>query len=390
MKSKIGLWALLTGLVLSHSAMAQDSNSSALQSASFLKLEPVSARPFNFTGNWKFDIGGGNAQEGKDTWSAGYLYFWSNLDFKFNSQLRAHILPYGRLYGGRAQERWDDDSLDSRVGVGDAIVAWEPLKVVELKGGIHSQSIVNQPMLVSNLRSFPGAQEIFKAEAYGVTGRLIFQQVIPHSYSLNTERMKQETLPWFKTEHAEIEGKQFGWLEWKAKGGLYEWSDIPSKVAFESIRLGNSGDNATVANSRFNFRHQGWFGGGSLCYCANDSSVNLIGEFDRVHNSRAPGNAADAQMWGLGPKIKWKGTELTVLYHSYFIESDATIAAYNKSRLGNTNRIGHHLEASLHFVDQHFMLYAEMYQAKPINDRDVDQRNMQQFYLGLETDYVSF
>ncbi len=383
MKSKIGLWAVLTGLIFSALAHAQDMNTSSLKSES-------SARPFAFKGDWKFDLGGGTAQEGKDTWSAGYLYLNSNLDFKLNSMLNAHFEPMARLYGGRAQERWDDDTLESRVGVTDAHVSFEPIKYVQLKGGVHSQRILDEPMLVSGLRSFYGAQEILKGEAGEFKGRLVFQQVVPNSYSLNTEREKQETLPWFKTEHVEIGGKHFGWMEWKAKGGLYQWSDIPSKVAFESIRQGNSGDNATIPTSRFYYSHQGWFGGASLCYCDNNSNVGLVGDYNRVHNNRAPGDAADAQMLGFGPKIKWKGIELDLRYHSYFIESDATIAGYNKSRLGNTNRIGDHLEANLRFVDQHFSIYGEMYKAKPINDRDVEQKNMEQYYFGVETDYVSF
>lgn len=384
MRSKTGWW--LAGLVVvCNIALAQETSTTSM------KLEePRTSRPFGFHGNWMFDVGGGNAQEGKDTWSAAYLYVSSNLYFKFHEQLRAHIAPMARLYGGRAQERYDDDSLDSRVGVHEAYVAYSPFQFLELKAGGHSQSIVQNSMLVSGLRSFAGFQEIIKAESGDFKARVVAQQVIPNSYSLNTEREKQEALPWFRTEHAEFEGKHWNWFEWKAMGGLYEWNDIPSKVVYESVRIGNAPlTTPTPAGSRFAYGHQGWFGGTELCYC-DASNVNFVGEFKRVHNTRAPGDAADAQMWGFGPKVKWKNRELDFRYRSYFIESDATVAAYNKSRLGNTNRIGENIEVYLRFTDLKFALYGEMYKAKPINTADVQQRDMEQYYFGLETEYVSF
>ena len=207
MKSKIGWWALLAGMVLSIPALAEDIATSSLKTA-------PAGRPFAYTGDWKFDLGGGNAQEGKDTWSAGYLYFHSHLDFKLIDSMSVHLEPMARLYGGRAQERYDDDSLDSRVGVSDAHLSFSPVKFAEIKAGVLSQRFLDQQMLVSGLRVFPGVQGILKAETGELKGRLVLQQVIPNSYSLNTEREKQETLPWFRTQHAEAEGKHFGWLEW--------------------------------------------------------------------------------------------------------------------------------------------------------------------------------
>jgi len=356
-----------------------------------MKLEPsASSRPYGMKGDWNFDLGGGNSQEGKDTWSAAYFWFSSNLQFTLNEDLKVHISPYARLYGGRAQERYDDDSLNSRIGLMDAHLAYEPVNFLELKAGAHSQRILDSSMLVSGLRSFAGFQEIVKAKGGGLEVRVVAQQVIPSSYTLNTEREKQEQMPWFRTEHVEVAGKHWGWLEWRALGGLYRWSDIPAKVVYESVRLGNApATTPTPAGSRFAFGHEGWFGGTEVCYCDN-SNVGFVGEFQRVHNNSAPGDAADAQLWGFGPKIKWKNRSLDIRYRSYFIESDATVAAYNRSRWGNTNRIGDNLEFKLHFEDKKFSLYGEMFKAKPINTADVQQRDMEQYYFGVETDYASF
>jgi hypothetical protein len=213
--------------------------------------------------------------------------------------------------------------------------------------------------------------------------------VIPTSYSLNDEREKQETLPWFRTEHLELSGKSLGWLEWKARAGHFFWKDIPAKVTYQSRRVGNVGPGDTIPGSSFSFGHEGWFAGGSLCYC-NLKPVDFVAEYHRVQNVLAPSNSRDAEMWGVGPRIRWAKHELDLRYRGYFIESDATVAAYNKSRLGNTNRIGDIIEASLKFEEYHFSLYAEIYRAKPINERDTDQRKLDQYYFGVETDYASF
>jgi hypothetical protein len=351
---------------------------------------PADSRPFKFKGNWQIDIGGFNSQEGKDTASAGYLWFDSNLDLSFHKTLNAHIEPVARLYGGRAQERYDDDSLVSRAGVNDAHISFQPVWPVELKGGIHNQKIVDNTMLISRWRAFAGTQEIFRAKAGQFEGRIVLQQVIPNSHSLNTEREKQEALPWFRTEHIEVGGKHWKWLEWKTKAGRYEWSDIPAKVVYESVRTGNApGATPTVAGSRFAYEHKGWFAGAEACLCS-DFPIGLAVEYDRIRNRQAPKNSADAQRWGVGPKIKWPGNTLSVLYRSFFIESDATVSAYNSSRLGGTNRIGDSLEFKLHFERLHFTLYAEAYRAKPINTRGTQQRDMETYYFGLETDYANF
>lgn len=384
MGSKRLWWVVLAGVVYTTSAFGQSPGTSVMQ------MGPAAKRPYGFEGEWKFLLGGGNAQEGKDTWSAAYLWFSANLKFKLAPDLKANISPMIRTYGGRAQERYDDDSLNNRFGVYDAHISYSPFEALELKGGALTQYSLSTPMLVSGLRSFAGFQEILKARVGEVEGRLVFQQVIPGSSSMNTEREKQEALPWFRTEHLELKGLHGGQVEWKALGGYYEWKDIPSKIAYESWRQGNAAFGTPLpGNTQLAYSHQGLFGGGELLFNAFDG-LALVGEYSRVHNVTAPSNAADAQMFGGGPRIRWKNRTLDIRYRSYFIESDATIAAYNKSRLGNTNRIGTNLEVNLHFADYGFTLYGEMYRARPINTADVQQRDLDQYYFGVETDYASF
>ncbi len=113
-------------------------------------------------------------------------------------------------------------------------------------------------------------------------------------------------------------------------------------------------------------------------------------EFNRVHNFRAPGDSADGQLIGIGPKFKiGSNIEVDLRYRPYFIESDATVAAYSKSKFGNTNREGYNLEASVKFIKERFSIFAENYNARPIN-YDLNQRNLSIIYMGVETEYAPF
>lgn len=341
-------------------------------------------------GKWALDLGGGASSEGKDEGAFAYSFFFTEFQFQFTPWLTAKVAPYGRLYSARSQERADDDSYATRIGLSDAYLAYVPYDAIELRGGTFRQKFLGAPMVISNYRSFPGLQQIGRLEFQGVNAELTLQQLIPTSHSLNVDRIEQEKLPMFQTQSVGLKGRAMDALDWEVKGGLYQWSNIPSKVAYESMKKGNEPTgNELPTNTKYRFGHQGWFGGFDLCYCTGEM-FGFVVEYQRAQNLKAPSNSADGQLWGLGPKINWGDYELDVRYRSYFIESDLTVAAYGRSRFGYTNRIGENLEAKLNFKKNKFAIYAELFRADPINPRNTQQRDMTEFYIGVETDYASF
>ncbi|MGE4132218.1 MAG: hypothetical protein AB7F86_11310 [Bdellovibrionales bacterium] len=378
-----GVWAL--GLGLTCVAFAQEGTSRS-------ELSPlIHNRKFEMTGDWKFDLGGANGQEAKDAYTAAYVYFSSNFDFNFAKIIKARISPWARAFSGRSQDRFDDGGLDNKISLHEFWLGVEPLPFVELRAGAHHQGVLGSPMLVSGLRTFPGLQEIFKAKfTPEFEGKIVLQQVVPTSSSLNDEREDVEPLPWFRTEHIEFKGRAFRKLEWKVFGGRYAWQDIPMKVATESAKHGNSLDtNGYSLYGRLTYQHKGYFGGSTVCFCDDENGYGIVGEYMRSTNTEVPSGLADSQLIGIGPKVTIGDVEVDVRYRKYFIEPEATVAAYNKSRFGNTNRDGHNAEVNLKFLKHGFSLYGEMYQAKPL-DKTKDQHDMALYYLGVETDYASF
>jgi hypothetical protein len=184
-----------------------------------------------------------------------------------------------------------------------------------------------------------------------------------------------------------LKGRQ-QWLKWQATAGHYAWGNIPAKVVFESRRIGNVGYGENVPSNGYVYDHKGWYGATELCYCTDDP-VNFAVEFERIHNTEAASDSADAQLWGIGPNFNFGDYVLDVRYRRYFIESDATVAYYNKSRYGNTNRIGDNIEVTWHSKKDQFSIVAEAYFAEPIN-RDPNQRDLTVFFIGVETDYARF
>lgn len=381
------VWLALAGLVFYTQAHAlQPSNTSIMD-------KPEAAESKRRTsGDFELDLGGVSEQEGKDSSEGAYLYFSPNFNIRLSEEFRLKISPWARVYSTRSQERFSDSNSDSFVFLYDAYGSYEPVKWFEARAGILSQNYVWNSMLVSNYASFPGAQAIFKAQwTRDVGSKFIISQTIPVSHSNNDERQSSEGLPRFTTLSGDVEGKAWdNRIAFKAMAGYYEWSQMPSKVVEKSRVRGNWGVGETIAGSKFLFEHKGVFGAGEVCYC-DSSNVGFVGEYKRIYNPEVPGQYADAEMFGFGPRVRWKDHEFNFRYRSFFIEREVTVAAYNRSRFGHTNRIGENLSASLSFEKHGFNLFVEMFKAKPlIADPTQNQKYLELYYFGVETHNVSF
>ncbi len=378
------LAALLLGIFLfSAFTYAQNTASSALKTGD---LKPDFDKKWQL--GWSGQFVGQTYEEGKDQGGGVMITFQPHAQWNFLKDFRFYFEPRVRLSSSRMQQRFDDSPFDNYISVVDGYVGYSPISYLDLKVGALSQGFVDNSMLVSSWRTFPGSQEVVAVPLNQVKVGAKAEQVIPTSYSLNDERREVEKLPSLQTESIFVSGKHFDAIEWKANAGLFAWRNIPTKVVADSRLLGNVGDGPDIPNSRFAYRHMGWYGGGDFCYCPKQVFGFAL-EYDRVQNTEAPGDAADAQSWGLGPVLTFDQRVLNLRYRQFFIESDATVAAYGKSRYGYTNRIGQELAAELQFKDKGFSIFTEWVTARTINI-DPNQRDLQIVRVGLETSYADF
>ncbi|MGE0526675.1 MAG: hypothetical protein AB7P49_06395 [Bdellovibrionales bacterium] len=381
------MWAVVPGL---HAQLNSGTNPQSLlvpPARSELNSESLApVRPW--TGEWNFQIGGLSFEEGKDEGAAAFLYFSTRFEYRFSSLLKARVKPQLQMYSSRVQERYDNDFSESRVRMDEAHLAFQPVQQLELRAGAIDQGELSSPLLVANSRAFPGFQEILSQTWGNYRLGVMAQQVVPTSYSLNTEREREEELPTFLTESLHVSAREFDNLDLDLSVGRYHWSDLPDKVAFESARVGNRVAGEVAPGARFLSGFDGLFLSSRACWCG-PSWLGLVGEFQRVHNSEAPPSMADAQMWGLGPRLNFGRHELDLRYRSYFVESDATVANYNRAMLGHTNRIGDNIEARLDFKEQKFAIVGEWVNARTLRESST-QKTLTSYYIGVETHYAPF
>jgi hypothetical protein len=341
------------------------------------------------SGEWNFEVGGGNYDEGKDEGVLTYFYLRGKFDYKFTSWMRAYVAPRLDLYASRVQERYEDDDLtDSRIRFSDAYVSLEPIDFFTVRAGAVGQYFLESPILVSGRKAFPGFYESLRGNWNQVQVEFVAQQVVPTSNTLNTERTDKEALPVFQTQSVNVKGHYQNWLEGSIIGGHFTWDNLPSEVAFESALTGNNVNGEVAPGATFLYGFNGVFWSSEITLGPQGGPQAVL-EYGGINNTSAPSNAGKAEIWGGGPRLVFGDTQLDLRYRRYFIESDATVGLYNYARLGNNNRIGDNIEFKLDFKRLKFAVVGDWYNARTINDNP-NQFTMNAVYVGVETHYARF
>ncbi len=362
-------------------------------STSKIKTDSAVIPDRKWSGEWQFEIAGEQLNHGKDEGTAAAFFLKTNFEYRFAPWLKAIAKPRLDFYSSRLQERYESDDYKSRIRLTEFVLSVNPIEQVELHAGAPSLEYLNSPMLISKRRTWPGVKAIVGQELsnhdHSVKGQFVVQHSIPTSYSLNVDRQDKEQLPTFDTQSIHLSGKHLDLVEWKAYGGHFNYSNLPSKVAYESRFGGNSVIGDEPASARFVSGYDGFFGGFEICGCASALWVQPVFEFQRITNQRAGAGLGNGEMWGVGPRMIFGDTVLDLRYRRFFIEKDATVAAYMTSFIGNTNRMGDDVEFKLNFRDKKFAIVGEWANAVPIRDNLI-QQTVTSIYLGVETHYAPF
>ncbi len=341
------------------------------------------------TAEWSIETGWTSFDHLNESGDAAYVLLSTRLNLPLTKWLRLHFHPQGEFYSARVQERYDADTYSNRLRVREGYVSVAPLNSLELRGGLISQQELKQPLLVSQSRAFPGAAEFVRFDLGFVNLTLAAQQLIPTSYSIDAEREDKEALPQFRTETLILDGQVLNWMDWRASGGLFEWKQLPNKVAFESGLWGNSSVGEVAPGAEFRYGFRGWQGGLDARFGPEESWFHLLTEFRRLQNTAAPDGLNNAQSWGVGPQLNFRGRTVSALYRRFFAEKDATVSLYSSSNLGGTNRMGDQIEFKYAFTDYRFSIVGGWTNAVTIRNNPL-QNTLTSYYLGVETDYVSF
>ncbi|RME14054.1 MAG: hypothetical protein D6797_09740 [Bdellovibrio sp.] len=194
---------------------------------------------------------------------------------------------------------------------------------------------------------------------------------------------EKEKSPRFLLEKFKAFGK-----EWSAGILHYVFFDLPSVIAEESARYGNTVSALTAPASRFSYEFNG-----AVLFMDHLKEWSPQWKshirFELLKNLVAPekfnrgGRAVLGTTWtrshlGLHPYIE-----------IFFSESDVAPASYNSASLGHNNRQGVKYGLDLQFPKRGFGLNFAYVDSRLIN-RSLSQKDLSSFYFGLETLYVVF
>ncbi|MCO5113973.1 MAG: hypothetical protein M9899_07340 [Bdellovibrionaceae bacterium] len=238
-------------------------------------------------------------------------------------------------------------------------------------------------------RSFPGLEERVNIKA--MDGKMLYrfstQQVIPTSYTFNTELVAKEELPTLFSAVASATYESGRSYDMSAYVGGFSYNNLPSKVADSSRFLGNSVI-GTGAASQFIFGFEGWMAGIAGRYDFNrDIAVGF--SLDMLENTSAPDTFNQAQMIRVFASRRLNadlGLDFNV--GNYFVESDAVPGYYTSTVMGNTNRKGNFVELGLEWIPKKVRVSGRYVKADLINkDTSGRQYDADIITIHLETSY---
>jgi hypothetical protein len=381
---------------------APNSNSQEIKSDSEINKSNIniedlsllnSLKQSKFRGDWKIDLGSYSFEEDTDDAksvrigvSARPSYILTEElvlkgDFRFNAE------------SGRVQTRFEQGS-DRFLNVNNATIEFLPsLKIIpnsrlHLEGGILNQSYLSQELLFSSQRSFAGLKLGASFEKEKVKANIFAENVLPSSTSLNTERIEKEEMPEFQAQSISLNYNDNKFVNVDVGGLLFQYSKLPSKVAYQSLITGNSVVGDDPSNSKFYYNFKG-YGLNSRFDLKLLENINLIGNIQMLENSEAVSGNNRGQIVWVGPVVKVGDIKMAFNYGQFFSEPDVVPSYYMSLLYGGTNRQGSFGRLEIEFSELNFKILGQYIDADVINPR-VHQLPRTNYVVRLETLYVSF
>lgn len=342
-----------------------------------------------FHGKWNIEAAGETFSEGVDQGALVGFVFRSRVQYRLTDQFDLYLDAKLQIMTRQIQARFAD-SRQTGILPYEVVARYRPSGNIELKAGSLNMGFLDVPLLISKERSFPGAfQKIGWGESINYL-RAVAQQSIPTSTSFESMRSEKEKTPLFTTESLQA-GVSFGEVM-IVSGQLthFRYSDLPSVVAFESGRMGNTTTGEFPANSRFLFGFSGWVVGGEFCLCRNPGSGFRIAGY-RLENQEAEPSFNRAQEIVIRGDFDISDSDIVLSPYllRFFSESDAVPAFYNSGYRGHNNRKGEGLGMEIFFRPYNFRLAGEYISSDVINPNSLQQR-LNSIQVRLETLNVEF
>ncbi len=330
---------------------------------------------------------GASFKEGPDEAQFVQLLFNPYVELDLSSQFKLTADATLSLNSSRVQTRFTDPSLNT-INANEILLSYLPNKNITVSAGAINQKHLNSPALVQSGLAFPGLTGSYAFKYKNLDLKFKAQYTIPNSTSLDSDRTGNEELPTFTTQGFEATWTPRSWFSATANVNYFNYSPLPSIVAFNSVRLGNTGNPNTQAESSFDYDFRGLSQAYDFSFDINKKykpslSIKTVDNFD------APSNRERAQSVTLSTEINFKDYSITPLLTFFYAESDASPAIYADPSFGRNNREGEAFGVRINFKKLGFALKTSYVNSDLIRENN-PQNDMEFLELQLEVANVSF
>lgn len=364
-------------------ALAQSTTQNT--SSTTLAAPAASKRRGLVKASWNLAItGDGYSDEQQQAQTTG-LGLNGKLDYRFLPMLELKAAAGVSMQSGYAQSRFGDNTPSSGVTLQEAVVVFKPIRAASVSAGAIDQGHLSSPLLVSS-QPFPGAKERVIIGSRDFNVELKAQQTIPTSKTLSTKAVEAEVTPSFTTETLALRSAAIPSVELLGYGTHFAFRSLPSNVALESERYGNSITMVSANRGRFTYEFDGYVAGGEARVAiANGFKVSFEGQV--LQNTKADQSYGSGQYIGSALEIALPGdVDLKPKAGTFFAESDVAPGFYNSAAFGHNNRTGWTAGLEAIFKQAGFKIGGDYVSSELINASTLQSR-MSYIQLRFETLY---
>lgn len=347
--------------------------------------------PSKFDGTWQLWTGLLGYSEGvNDEFSA---------RFKIKSEGRYRLAPHLDLRGhgeikinqSRIQTQVEGDESKNRFQLEEFVLDFQPTLYFAIEGGAINQKFLGAQILVKDSAAFPGLKEIFKWDFPSVSFSVITQQTVPTSTSFDDNRIEKEETPKFFTETLLTQVEASDRLKLEGSFTHYRFENLPSVVAYQSRRFGNTAIGGSKGNSQFSYQFDGHLFGSKVLYDFSNCECTYVKAGGYwLRNNKAPKAHNLGQIIYAGGGYQVHSNLLLKVKHTrFFNEYDTSPAYYNHANWGHNNRVGSESQIDFDFLKWGFSL-AMVYERSDLINEQAQRDHLEVYQVFLETHHVEF
>ncbi len=309
---------------------------------------------------------------------------YGDMRYRITDDLLLLVSPM-LLFRTGADQAPDGQGHNSTVFIAkDASMLWTPFTWWQLRGGIIDENFVHSFMLLED-QSFPALRSTFFYGNGNLRGSLLAEQAVL-TFSSNTNNSNQiEETPTMETVMAETHYNFSGRNSFKLTAGYWQYDNLPSSVAADSMMTGNTVRRESDTFSVFAYQFHGPEARARLEMGFGPFDWNLYTE--GLQNSAAPSRMNTG--WNAGNEFLYLGSKnkkygLNVEY--FHLEPDAAVSSYNAFEFDRSNRNGVMVMPYFKWGKKQNKLSLRVVSSSPIYNNN-PQSDTTQIRLRWETDY---